>query len=401
MLDTRFWSASLWRKEARVGRPSKYPEEFRREAVALFRSSDRSRVEVARSLGISDGSLASWVKAAEESEQPGALDPTERAELARLRKENADLKMDREILRKSSRVFCPGDEQVSRRFVSEHAGEFPVKRLCALVGGAPLVVPRVGELGRCRTISSTTRTWRTRSSPSTRRRGARTGRRVSRASSATGAELALAQAGGADHGRVRPGRRPQPPEVAARTARHRASAGPVGVVTSAPSVPNQRWVADITEFATGDGKLYLAAVRDLFHRGIVGWDTSGRQDSILVVNALTMALARTGHPANVIHHADKGSIYTSLDFAFAAGNAAMNLSFGSTGDAYDNAAMETFWARLKVEIAWIRGSIWFETRAECHAYLFEFIEVFYNRQRHQSGLGHLTPAQTYAAQRAA
>jgi len=105
-LETRFWSATLWRKEARMGRPSKYPEEFRREAVALFRSSDRSRVEVARSLGISDGSLASWVKAAEESEQPGALDPTERAELARLRKENADLKMDREILRKAAAYFA-------------------------------------------------------------------------------------------------------------------------------------------------------------------------------------------------------------------------------------------------------------------------------------------------------
>jgi transposase InsO family protein len=157
--------------------------------------------------------------------------------------------------------------------------------------------------------------------------------------------------------------------------------------------PNQRWVADITEFVTGDGKLYLAAVRDLFHRGIVGWDTAGRQDAALVVSALTMALARTGHPTNVIHHADTGTQYTSLDFAFAAGNADMQLSFGSTGDAYDNAAMETFWARLKVEIAWIRGSIWFATRAEAHAYLFEFIEVFYNRQRHQPGLGHLTPAE--------
>ena len=80
-------------------------------------------------------------------------------------------------------------------------------------------------------------------------------------------------------------------------------------------------------------------------------------------------------------------------FAFAAGNAEMTLSFGSTGDAYDNAAMETFWARLKVEITWIRGSTWFATRAEAHAYLFEFIEVFYNRQRHQSGLGHLTPTE--------
>ena len=157
--------------------------------------------------------------------------------------------------------------------------------------------------------------------------------------------------------------------------------------------PNQRWVADITEFPSGDGKLYLAGVRDLFHRGIVGWDTAGRQDAALVVSALTMALARTGHPSDVVHHSDKGTQYTSLDFAFAAGNADMQLSFGSTGDAYDNAAMETTWARLKVEIAWIRGSIWFETHAQAHAYLFEFIEVFYNRQRHQTGLGHLTPAE--------
>ena len=81
-----------------MGRPSKYPEEFRREAVALYRSSDRPRVEVARSLGISDGSLASWVKAAEEAEQPGALDPHERAELARqwhLRRERAAYEVDR------------------------------------------------------------------------------------------------------------------------------------------------------------------------------------------------------------------------------------------------------------------------------------------------------------------
>lgn len=159
------------------------------------------------------------------------------------------------------------------------------------------------------------------------------------------------------------------------------------------TAPNQRWVADVTEFPTGEGKLFLAGIRDLFHRGIVGWDTSGKQDSILVVNALQMALTRTGNPAAVTHHADKGSIYTSLDFAFNDGNNDVTLSFGSTGDAFDNAAMETFWARLKVEIGWIRGSIWFATRVEARTYLFEFIEVFYNRQRHQVGLGHLTPAE--------
>jgi transposase len=89
-----------------MGRSSKYPEEFRREAVALYRSSDRSRAEVARSLGISDGSLAGWVKVAERDQAPGALDVSERAELDRLRTENKDLRMDREILRKAAAYFA-------------------------------------------------------------------------------------------------------------------------------------------------------------------------------------------------------------------------------------------------------------------------------------------------------
>jgi transposase len=89
-----------------MGRPQKYPEEFRREAVELYRSSDRSRAEVAKLLGISDGSLAAWAKDFARSEQPGALDASERAELARLRKENAELKLDREILRKAAAYFA-------------------------------------------------------------------------------------------------------------------------------------------------------------------------------------------------------------------------------------------------------------------------------------------------------
>ena len=151
--------------------------------------------------------------------------------------------------------------------------------------------------------------------------------------------------------------------------------------------PNLRWVADITEFPTGEGKLHLAAIRDLCHRGIVGWATDEHQDALLVVDALTMALGRTApDPDGLIHHSDRGSQYTSLDFVMAAGHAGLQLSFGSTGDCFDNAAMETFWATLKREIAHIRGpiGIWFETRDEARAYLFEFIEVFYNRQRHQS-----------------
>ena len=89
-----------------MGRPSKYPEEFRREAVELYRSSDRPRCQIAESRGISDGALAAWVKQADAADEPGALDGDERAELARLRKENADLRMDREILRKAAAYFA-------------------------------------------------------------------------------------------------------------------------------------------------------------------------------------------------------------------------------------------------------------------------------------------------------
>ncbi len=83
-----------------------YTEEFRREAVELYRSSDRPRCQVAKSLGIADGSLAAWVKEINAADEPGALDADERAELARLRKENQDLRMDREILRKAAAYFA-------------------------------------------------------------------------------------------------------------------------------------------------------------------------------------------------------------------------------------------------------------------------------------------------------
>ena len=89
-----------------MGRSAKYPEEFRREAVALYRNSDRSRAEVAKSLGISDGSLAAWVKAVEGDDEPGALDSTSARSSNRLRSENKDLRMEREILRKAAAYFA-------------------------------------------------------------------------------------------------------------------------------------------------------------------------------------------------------------------------------------------------------------------------------------------------------
>jgi transposase InsO family protein len=158
------------------------------------------------------------------------------------------------------------------------------------------------------------------------------------------------------------------------------------------SRPDERWVADITEFVTGEGKLYLAGIRDLCWKGLVGWAMSERQNADLVIDAVVMAVGRRRPQGPLIHHADKGSQYTAMSFTKRLDDLGLFPSYGSTGDCFDNAAMETFWATLKREIAWIRGSLYFATRAELRSVLFEYIEVFYNRERAQEGLGHKSPA---------
>ena len=154
--------------------------------------------------------------------------------------------------------------------------------------------------------------------------------------------------------------------------------------------PNQRWVADITEFDTGNGRLYLAAVLDLYARRIVGWAMDTTRTAELVVDALVMAIARRD-PDDVLHHADRGSQYTSMRFVDAAHDVGVALSFGSTGDCFDNAAMEAFWSTLKRELTHIHGRSRWTSRDELRVALFDYIEVFYNRTRHQAGLDHRTP----------
>jgi transposase InsO family protein len=155
--------------------------------------------------------------------------------------------------------------------------------------------------------------------------------------------------------------------------------------------PNERWVADITEFMTGEGKLFLAGVRDLFSRRLVGWSMGPRQTSELVIEAVSMAVARREPGDDVVHHSDKGCQYTSLDFTNRLRDLGLVPSYGSTGDCYDNAAMETFWATLKRELSWMHGPLIYMTRARLRTVLFDYIEIFYNRERAQAGLGHLSP----------
>lgn len=162
-----------------------------------------------------------------------------------------------------------------------------------------------------------------------------------------------------------------------------------------------KWVADVTEFKCIDGKLYLAAIVDLCDRGVAGWSMSERNNTDLVIGALVMALGRRDPGDDSLHHADRGSPYTSLEFTNRLADWNLNPSYGSTGDCFDNAAMEAFWATLKRELHHLYGDWRDLTRSELRTILFDYIEVFYNRARHQAGLEHRTPAETYAATAAA
>jgi len=164
---------------------------------------------------------------------------------------------------------------------------------------------------------------------------------------------------------------------------------------------NQRWVADITEFACCDGKLYLAGILDLHDRGLAGWSMATRQTADIVVNALVMALARRQPEGDVIHHADRGSQYVSGALALTMADHGVAASFGRTGVCWDNAAIESTWATVKKEIRHIHGDWETMTRSQLRTVLFDYIETFYNRRRHQARLGHRTPAEAYTAFQAA
>lgn len=171
--------------------------------------------------------------------------------------------------------------------------------------------------------------------------------------------------------------------------------------TSPRRHPTSGGLVTSPSFATGDGKLYVAAILDLHDRSVVGWSMRERATNDLVIDALVMAIGRRRPEAEVVHHSDRGSVYTSLRFANHLEDYGLVVSFGSTGDAYDNAAMEAFWATLKRELAWIHHRDRWPLRGELRAALFDYIEAFYNRARHQAGLDHRSPAEVYAATAAA
>ena len=154
--------------------------------------------------------------------------------------------------------------------------------------------------------------------------------------------------------------------------------------------PNKVWLADITYIPTLEGWLYLAAVMDLGCRRIKGWSMSNRLTKELALDALKMAICNNPETKGIIHHSDRGSQYASLEYQKLLNNNGLICSMSRKGNCWDNAPMESFFHTLKTE--WVYG-LKYNTRQEAKASLFDYIEIFYNRQRRHSALLYMNPCQ--------
>jgi transposase InsO family protein len=146
---------------------------------------------------------------------------------------------------------------------------------------------------------------------------------------------------------------------------------------------------DTTEFVIGDsGKLYLAAILDLFSRFIVGWAVSAVNDRHLTIKALDMALKRRGPDVGLLHHSDQGCTYASEDYQTILVAHGIVCSMSRRGNCYDNAVMESFFSTVKSELG-----EHFDSHGHAKMEVFDYIEVFYNQRRRHSTIGQVSPAE--------
>lgn len=159
--------------------------------------------------------------------------------------------------------------------------------------------------------------------------------------------------------------------------------------------PNRVWVGDITFIPTREGWLYLAVLLDLYSRRVVGWAMGDRQNRQLAIDALTMAIERRQPEPGLIHHTDQGILYATASYRAILKAHHLLPSMSRKGDCYDNAVAESFFSGLKNELIWDQD---FRTRAEARSAIFEWIEVFYNRERLHQTLDYVSPVR-YEEQR--
>jgi putative transposase len=155
--------------------------------------------------------------------------------------------------------------------------------------------------------------------------------------------------------------------------------------------PNQKWLCDITYLQTGEGTLYLASVMDVCSRKIVGWQIADHLRAELCIDALCMAIKTRMPGAELIHHSDRGVQYACDAYQQLLEQNSIACSMSRRGNCYDNAMMESFHSTYKRELLYQQPGEKFATKVEAKQMTFEYIEVFYNRQRRHSAIGYVSP----------
>jgi putative transposase len=365
-----------------------YPPEFRRRVLDLIDAGRKVR-DVARDLGISEQTVYVWRKQhrIDQGLEPG-LSSSERAELAAARRRIVQLETELKIARRAAELLKDAKPPKDRfAAIKAMAAEgLPVQASCRML--------EVSESGYY--------DWRSRPPSERQIRHAwlsdlvteiHAASRQTYGSIRVHAELKLGI--GIDVGRHQVelvmrraglrgivGRRKRP-----RFDRPDAVALDLVDRSFARDARDELWVTDITEHPTREGKVYCAVVLDAFSRRVVGWSIDSSPTAALVTNALGMAI-ETRNPSGTLIHSDQGTQFTSWAFTHRAKASGLVPSMGSIGDCYDNAMIESFWSRMQVEL--LDRQSW-RTRVELANAIFEYLEIFHNRQRRHSALGMLTP----------
>ncbi|HEX3205170.1 MAG TPA: IS3 family transposase [Propionibacteriaceae bacterium] len=380
------------------GKRRKYTPEFRDQAARLVIETGRPVAHVAAEIGVGEQVLGRWVRLAKESAAVGdtgaVLDADERAELERLRRENAELRLDRAFLKKAAGLLRLRTEPVEAyRVIEAEKATYTVRRMCDL-----LEVSRSGFYKWRKTRAAGP-------SPAQRRRAemdAKVAAFHEASDGVYGAPRILAD--------LREDGETVSRKTVAASLRRQGLAGicprrfapATTVVDLDAPVPqdlvgrrfdtgelDRVWTSDITYLRTGEGWLYLCAVRDGCSRRVIGWALDDHLRTDLVESALSMAVAMRGELAQtVIFHADRGCQYTSAQLARFADRHNLARSVGRTGVCWDNAAAESFWATLKVEF--YDRYLW-PSRAAAKLAVGDWIERVYNRRRRHSALGMISP----------
>ncbi|MCC6774228.1 MAG: IS3 family transposase [Gemmatimonadaceae bacterium] len=374
---------------------------FKVEAVRRLEERQAVNVRlatVARDLNLRPEQLRKWAKqlAAERGSPVTAVFPgegritSEAAEIRRLQREVETLRMERDFLKKASGVLREGVAMSDKyAVIAAHRTEYPITLMCRVLSvsragfyAAQDRAPSARTTADATLLATITDTFTT----CRRRYGAPRMHRALRMAGHCVGRKRVARLMRAAGLRARRRRRfaittdsahalPLADNVVARDF---AVGGPVNTV----------WVSDTTYLPTREGWLYLAVIIDLASRFVVGWATSARNDTALVLAALQRATALRRPVAGAVHHADRGSTYASHDYRAALTRAGMTASMSRKGNCWDNAVAESFFATLEWELL-ADGA--YATRAMATRALVPFIEDWYNRTRLHSALGYASP----------